>query len=115
MALNSIIPINTKIQEVEQCDPVSSPSSTIDENKSVPDLSSYQNQFQILFSKNNNNINKYRKSMTPKIKHKNIFDKHKNKNNDSFCNDNLNIEKEKKIIEKYNTKKVYSYFSLKKK
>ena len=34
MALNSIIPINTKIQEVEQCDPVSSPSSTIDENKS---------------------------------------------------------------------------------
>ena len=114
MALNSIIPINTKIQEVEQCDPVSSPSSTIDENKSVPDLSFYQNQFQILFSKNNNNINKYRKSMTPKIKHKNIFDKHKNKNNDSFCNDNLNIEKEKKIIEKYNTKKVYSYFSLKK-
>ena len=33
MALNSIIPINTKIQEVEQCDPVSSPSSTKDENK----------------------------------------------------------------------------------
>ena len=68
MALNSIIPINTKIQEVEQCDPVSSPSSTINENKSVPDLSSHFEELQILFSNNINNIKKNKKSMTPKIK-----------------------------------------------
>ena len=127
MALNSIIPINTKIQEVEQCDPVSSPSSTIDENKSVPDLSSHFGELQILFSNNINNIKKNKKSMTPKIKCKNIFDK--NRNNDYFSDynlNNLNIEKEKKIIEKYKNKKNYnskgnntyssnSYFSLKKK
>ena len=119
MALNSIIPINTKIQEVEQCEPVSSPSSTsLEEHKSVPDLSSHLNKFQFLFS---NNTNKKSKSLSPKINYKNIFDKN-NKNNDSFYN-NLNIEQEKKIIEKYSTKKKYpnkkerssaNYFSLKK-
>ena len=119
MALNSIIPINTKIQEVEQCEPVSSPSSTsLEEHKSVPDLSSHFNKFHFLF---NNNMNKKSKSFSPKIKYK-IFDK---KNNDSFYN-NLNIEQEKKIIEKYTKKKNYNinnnkkersfpnYFSLKK-
>ncbi len=61
MALNSIIPINTKIQEVEQCEPVSSPSSTsLEEHKSVPDLSSHFNKFQFLF---NNSYNKKSKSL----------------------------------------------------
>ena len=119
MALNSIIPINTKIQEVEQCEPVSSPSSTsLEEHKSVPDFSSHFTKFQYLF---NNNNNKKSKSMSPKTNYKHIFDKN-NKNDDSFYN-NLNIEQEKKIIEKYTNKKNYinktesssaDYFSLKK-
>ena len=102
MALNSIIPINTKIQEVEQCEPVSSPSSTsLEEHKSVPDLSSHFNKIQFLF---NNHYNKKSKSMSPKIKYKNILFKNNNRNNDSFYN-NLNIEQERKILEKYTNKK----------
>ena len=121
MALNSIIPINTKIQEVEQCEPVSSPSSTsLEEHKSVPDLSSHFNKIQFLF--NNHYNNKKSKSMSPKIKYKNILFKNNNRNNDSFYN-NLNIEQERKILEKYTNKKKYTnktepsssnYFSLKK-
>ena len=119
MALNSIIPINTKIQEVEQCEPVSSPSSTsLEEHKSVPDLSSHFDKFKDIFSYDSN---KKSKSMSPKTKFKNIFNKNNNKNYDSFYN-NLNIEQEKKIIEKYTNKKRYNniehppanYFSLKK-
>ena len=60
--------------------------------------------------------------MSPRIKYRNILFKNNNRNNDSFYN-NLNIEQEKKIIEKYTNKKKYNnktepsstnYFSLKK-
>ena len=61
MALNTIIPINTKIQEVEQCEPVSSPSSTsLEEHKSLPELPSHFNKMKNYF---NDKIIKYSKSM----------------------------------------------------
>ena len=101
MALNTIIPINTKIQEVEQCEPVSSPSSTsLEEHKSLPELPSHFNKMKNYF---NDKIIKYSKSMSPRNKYKNIFDKV----NDSFC-DNLNIEQEKQILDKYTSKKKYN-------
>ena len=118
MALNSIIPINTKIQEVEQCEPISSPSSTsLEEHKSVPELPSLFNKLNYLFK---DSSDKKSKSLSPKNKYKNIFDKNNNKikENDSF-DYNLNIEHERKILDKYSQKKNYenktaNYFSLKK-
>ena len=119
MALNSIIPINTKIQEVDQCEPISSPSSSLlDIHKTVPNIfSKYK------FNENYFINNEKSKTISPKRKYKNIFDRNNFKLNDSFEN-NLNIEKEKKILDKYSKKtKNYNikndtsstnYFSLKK-
>jgi hypothetical protein len=62
------------------------------------------------------------KTISPRKKNKNIFDKNNFKLNDSFEN-NLNIEQERKILDKYSQKKNYNiknetsstnYFSLKK-
>ena len=118
MALNSIIPINTKIQEVAQCEPISSPSSSfLDMQKSASNI------FSNLKLSDNIFINdKKAKTISPRKKNKNIFDKNNFKLNDSFEN-NLNIEQERKILDKYSQKKNYNiknetsstnYFSLKK-
>ena len=91
MALNSIIPINTKIQEVDQCEPISSPSSSLlDWNKSVPNIFS-----KFKFNDTYFITNEKRKTISPKRKYKNIFDRNNFNLNDSFEN-NLNIEQEKK-------------------
>ena len=103
MALNSIIPINTKIQEVDQCEPISSPSSSLlDGNKSVPNIFS-----KFKFNDTYFITNEKRKTISPKRKYKNIFDRNNFNLNDSFEN-NLNIEQEKKILDKY-SKKMKNY------
>ena len=99
MALNAIMPINTKIQEVSQCEPISSPSSTsLEDHKTFPDINSYLSKRNYFF--NNNNSLKKNKSLSPRIKYENIFDDIFYNNEIENLNINLNIEQEKKNISK---------------
>ena len=108
MALNAIIPINTKIQEVAQCDPISSPSSTsLEEHKTVPNINFHLLKINSYF--NNNNISKKNKSLSPRIKYENNLDEIFYNNDLEDLNINLNIEQEKNNIYKNYSKKRTKY------
>ena len=129
MALNTIILPYNKILEVEECEPVSSPSSTsFEEHKSLPDLNLFysplfksynlplelstkknrssppsidSNNYQEFYFKTNNNEN------TSVFSQKNISDIN-NINIDQELKNNINKEKPK--IEK-NPFQQYNYYS----
>ena len=129
MALNTIILPYNKILEVEECDPVSSPSSTsFEEQKSVPDYfctSLYQTYnfpielsnkktksspssldshdfHQIFFGENNNEImSLYSQKEINKIPNLNINKEKNNINND--WKDNTSIERTSFQVNKLNS------------
>ena len=106
MALNTIFLLNSKITEVEECEPVSPPSSTsFGEYKTAPDIDTLNSP---LFKNYNLPIeisNKKIKSSPPSLNSHdfhNFFFGDNNKNNISLYSNNINIDKEKDIINNIN-------------
>ena len=112
MALNTIILPYNKILEVEECKPVSSPSSTsFEEHKTAPDLNRFNsalfhsyNSFQLSDKRNKSNP----PSLNPNNFHEFFFGSNINENisidsiKDSSNINNINIEQERNINNKNN-------------
>ena len=129
MALNTIILPYNKILEVEECEPVSSPSSTsFDDHKSVPDLNLLSSPFFHSYNLPLEFFTKKNKSSPPSIDFNNYqefyFKTNNNENTSIFSQknisniNNLNIDQEiKNNINKDNSKieknpfQQYNYYS----
>ena len=113
MALNSIFLYYNKILEVEECEPISSPSSTsFEEHKTVPDLNQINSPIHKTYNFPLELSNKKNKSSPPSFNSHNFYKIFFEDNNDEYNSifsqkditnfSNLNIEQENNNINNKN-------------